>query len=46
MDIDIRPALPDEYPAAAEVMSTAFLERDDPQAVVASIGDMWEPGRT
>jgi predicted acetyltransferase len=46
MDIQIRSAVPDEFTAAVEVMSTAFLERDDPAVIVAAFADTWEAGRT
>jgi predicted acetyltransferase len=46
MGIEIRNAVPDDYAAAAEVISTAFLERPDIRAVAAELEQSWEPERT
>jgi predicted acetyltransferase len=46
MGIEIRNATPEEYQAAIDVMSTAFLERPDTHAVAESVADSWEPQRT
>ena len=46
MGIEIRNAVPEEYAAAAEVISTAFLERPDIVAVAAELQQAWEPERT
>lgn len=46
MGIEIRNAVPEDYAAAAEVISTAFLERPDLRAVAAELEQSWEPERT
>ena len=46
MGIEIRNAAPDEFAAAIDVISTAFLERPDPGAVAASVAETWDPART
>ena len=47
MTIEIRnPAAPEDYAAAIDVMSTAFLERPDVERVAASIRTHWLPDRT
>src|SRR5262245_60838857 len=46
MGIEIRNATPDEYQAAIEVISTAFLERPDARAVAESLRTVWDPSRT
>ena len=46
MDIEIRSAVPDEFTAAIDVISTAFLERPDLAATAAYIADTWDGART
>lgn len=46
MGIEIRSAVPDEFAAAVDVISTAFLERPDLRAVAASMAETWDPVRT
>jgi predicted acetyltransferase len=46
MGIEIRNAAPEEYEAAVEVISTAFLERPDTRAVAKDLVRSWEPQRT
>ncbi len=47
MRIEIRALEPDEYAAAIDVMSTAFLERPADLAKVADqVRPFWVPGRT
>lgn len=46
MTIEIRTVAPDEYAAAIEVMSSAFLERPDVARVAESVRDGWAAGRT
>jgi len=46
MGIEIRNATPDEFQAAIEVISTAFLDRPDVRAVAESLRTVWEPART
>jgi predicted acetyltransferase len=46
MGIEIRNAAPEEYQAAIDVISTAFLERPDLRAVAESVAENWEPART
>lgn len=45
MGIEIRNAAPEEYEAAIEVITTAFLERPDTRAVAASLQGVWDPDR-
>ena len=44
MGIEIRNAAPEEYQAAIDVISTAFLERPDLRAVAESVAEIWESG--
>ena len=46
MGIEIRNAAPEEYQAAIDVISTAFLERPDLRAVAESVVQTWDPERT
>ena len=46
MGIEIRNAAPEEYQAAIDVISTAFLERPDVRAVAESVAQTWESART
>jgi predicted acetyltransferase len=46
MEIEIRSAAPDEFAAAVDVISTAFLERPDLVAVAASMAETWDATRT
>jgi predicted acetyltransferase len=46
MSIEIRNADPSEYRAAVEVVSTAFLDHPDLDALAAAISKSWEPSRT
>jgi predicted acetyltransferase len=47
MSIEVRnPERPEDYAAAIEVMSTAFLERPDVERVATSIRTHWLPERT
>lgn len=46
MGIEIRNVGPDEFAAAIEVISTAFLERPDIAAVAAFKAEEWDPART
>ncbi len=46
MGIEIRNAAPEEYQAAIDVISTAFLERPDLRAVAESVAETWESART
>jgi len=46
MSIEIRCPEQDEYAAAVNVMTTAFLERPDIEKVTAEIRESWVPGRT
>ena len=46
MGIAIRNAAPEEYQAAIDVISTAFLERPDLRAVAESVVQTWDPERT
>ena len=45
MGIEIRNAAPEEFQAAIDVISTAFLERPDTAAVAESLKGVWEPAR-
>ena len=45
MGIEIRNAAPEEYQAAIDVISTAFLERPDLRAVAESVAEVWESAR-
>ncbi len=45
MSIEIRNASPDDYEAAVDVMTTAFLERPDNRAVAESLRANWDPDR-
>jgi len=46
MSIEIRNVAPDEYVAAIEVISTAFLERPDVPKVAEWVRDRWDADRT
>ena len=46
MGIEIRSVGPDEYAAAIEVLSTAFLERPDIPRVAETVRELWDPART
>ena len=46
MSIEIRAPEHDEYAAAVNVMTTAFLERPDVTKVAENLRDTWVPGRT
>ena len=46
MGIEIRTVAPDEYAAAVDVMTSAFLERPDVARVAESVMDRWDAGRT
>ncbi len=46
MSIEIRNVAPDEYAAAIEVMSSAFLNRMDVAKVAAFVQDRWDADRT
>ncbi len=46
MGIEIRTAVPAEFEAAIDVISTAFLERPDLRLVAESVSDSWDPERT
>jgi predicted acetyltransferase len=46
MGIEIRTVAPDEYAAAIDVMTSAFLERPDVARVAESVRDRWDAGRT
>ena len=46
MSVEIRGPGPDEYAAAVDVLSTAFLERPDVQKVAEELSRTWAPGRT
>ena len=46
MGIEIRTVAPDEYEAAIDVISTAFLERPNVRVVAASVAQTWDPART
>ena len=45
MSIEIRNPSPDDYEAAVDVMTTAFLERPDNRAVADSRRASWDPAR-
>lgn len=45
MSIEIRHPAPEEYRAAMDATSTAFLNRADPDALVALYGPTWDPQR-
>ena len=45
MGIEIRNVAPEQYQAAIEVISTAFLERPDTRAVAESLRESWDPAR-
>ena len=45
MGIEIRNAAPEEFQAAIDVISTAFLERPDTAAVAELLKGVWDPGR-
>jgi hypothetical protein len=45
MGIEIRNAAPEEFQAAIDVISTAFLERPDTAAVAESLKGVWDPAR-
>lgn len=46
MDIEIRTIAADEFPAAVDVISTAFLERPDLGAAAAAMTEAWDHTRT
>ena len=46
MGIEIRSAVPDEFTAAIDVISTAFLERPDMARLATSVAETWDPART
>jgi predicted acetyltransferase len=46
MGIEVRNVAPDQFAAAVDVISTAFLERPDIPAVAASMAEVWDPART
>jgi predicted acetyltransferase len=46
VEIEIRNGVRDEFEAAVDVMSTAFLERPDLRVVAESVVDSWDPERT
>ncbi len=46
MSIEIRNADPSEYRAAVDVVSTAFLDRPDLDALAAAVSSTWEAART
>ena len=46
MSIVIRTIAPDEYAAAIDVMTSAFLDRPDIARVAESVRDRWDAGRT
>jgi len=46
MEIEIRNAVAEEFEAAVDVMSTAFLERPDLRRVAESVVDSWDTERT
>jgi predicted acetyltransferase len=46
MSVEIRAPGPDDYVAAVDVLSTAFLERPDVQKVAAELRHTWAPDRT
>jgi predicted acetyltransferase len=46
MGIEIRNVGADEYAAAIEVLSTAFLERPDIPRIAESFRELWDPART
>ncbi len=45
MAIEIRNASPDDYEAAVDVITTAFMERPDNRAVAESMRANWDPDR-
>ena len=46
MGIEIRNAEPAEFRDAVDVVSTAFLDRPDLDALAAAVTKTWEPSRT
>src|SRR3954452_789998 len=46
MSIEIRTASPDDYTAAVETISTAFLDRPDTTRIGEQLQTEWEPERT
>jgi predicted acetyltransferase len=46
VSIEIRQAVPDDYPAVIDTMSTGFLERPDIGRIAAEAAAVWDPGRT